>query len=254
MAEPIGAVGDVSVVIDRADLAFGPLYLCAGATAGDLCDTARLEWLDSVVVDTTRSEPVAVGELSGVTGTVRSWMYDLGLSSQLTRETPFVLDAAKELGDASFALEGTAVVAGVDVPFQAFVPIQQTEDTELGVPVIRKGSSDSFYREIDGSEQSLLVRFDASTWVASVDFRSFVTNETCTNEGPEVVCEGAVEHACDNETVLSSRDCASLNQVCVAMVGCQDRVTIDEGSEAYRSLRNALLSGTRPSFTWDYKQ
>ena len=172
------------------------LYLCAGATAGDLCDTARLEWLDSVVVDTTRSEPVAVGELSGVTGTVRSWMYDLGLSSQLTRETPFVLDAAKELGDASFALEGIAVVAGIDVAFQAFVPIQQTEDTELGVPVIRKGSSDSFYREIDGSEQSLLVRFDASTWVASVDFRSFVTNDLH-QRGPEVVCESAVEHTCE---------------------------------------------------------
>ena len=83
-------MGDVSVTIDRADLAFGPLYLCAGATAGDLCDTARFEWLDSAVVDTTLSDPVKVGELSGVTGTVRSWMYDLGLSSQLTREAPFI--------------------------------------------------------------------------------------------------------------------------------------------------------------------
>ena len=87
-----------------------------------------------------------------------------------------------------------------------------------------------------------------------MDFRSFVTTETCTNEGPAVVCEGATEHTCENETVLSSRDCSSLNQVCVASLGCQDRLTIEEGSEAYRSLRNALISGERPSFTWSYKQ
>tara|TARA_B100000683_G_C12467560_1_gene546617 strand:+ start:329 stop:1195 length:867 start_codon:yes stop_codon:yes gene_type:complete len=254
IAEPVVAMGDVSVTIDRADLAFGPLYLCAGATAGDLCDTARYEWLDSVVVDTTLSESVMVGELSGTTGTVRSWMYDLGFSSQLTRDDPFVLQAAKELGDASFILEGTAVVEGLALPFSVTVPIQQTEDTELGVPVIRKGSSDSFYREIDTSEQSLLVRFDSSAWITGMDFRSFVSDDTCTNEGPAMVCEGATEHICEDETIVSSRDCSSLNQVCVASLGCQDRLTIEEGSEAYRSLRNALNSGERPSFTWDYKQ
>ncbi|MGB1698880.1 MAG: hypothetical protein ACPHRO_02925, partial [Nannocystaceae bacterium] len=44
--------GGVSLSVDRADLAFGPLYLCPGNTAGDLCDVARMEWLDATVVDT----------------------------------------------------------------------------------------------------------------------------------------------------------------------------------------------------------
>src|SRR5690606_17259403 len=70
LSEPVIAVGEIEVLVDRADLAFGPLYLCAGATAGELCDTARLEWLDSVVVDTTSPEPMQVGELTGVTGHV----------------------------------------------------------------------------------------------------------------------------------------------------------------------------------------
>ena len=250
-SEPIVSTGDISVTIDRADLAFGPLYLCAGTTAGDLCDTARYEWLGSAVVDTTIAEPVRVGELSGVTGTVRSWMYDLGLSSQLTQDDPFVLDAAKELGNASFILEGVALIDGIAIPFTVSVAIQQTQDTELGVPVVRKGSSDSFYREIDTSEQSLLVKFDSSAWVKGMDFRPYVTNDTCTSDGPVLVCEGTTEHSCDNETVLASRDCTSLNQVCVPALGCQDRLNIEDGSEAHRSLRNALSSGERPIFSWD---
>ena len=254
VSEPIVSAGDVSVTINRADLAFGPLYLCAGATAGELCETARYEWLDAIVVDTTLSEPTKVGELLGATGTVYSWMYDLGISSQLTRDDPFVLDAAKELGDTSFLLEGIAVVNGIEIPFAAAVPIQQTEDTELGVPVVRKGSSESFYRDIDTSEQTLLLRFDPSAWVKGMDFRPYVTNDSCMSDGPAVVCDGVTEHTCENETAVASRDCASLNQVCVAGLGCQDRLNIEDGSEAHRSLRNALLSGERPVFTWDYNK
>jgi len=57
VSTPLMSVGDIPVRITRADLAFGPLYLCAGNTAGDLCDTARLEWLDTAVVDTTSVTP-----------------------------------------------------------------------------------------------------------------------------------------------------------------------------------------------------
>ncbi|MGB0680553.1 MAG: hypothetical protein ACPGUV_12905, partial [Polyangiales bacterium] len=37
-SEAVLAKGGVPITIDRADLAFGPLYLCAGVSAGDLCD------------------------------------------------------------------------------------------------------------------------------------------------------------------------------------------------------------------------
>jgi hypothetical protein len=250
--DPIVAVGDVLITIDRADLAFGPLYLCAGATAGDLCDTARLEWLDTVVVDTTLSEPATAGELVGITGSVQSWMYDLGISSQLTRPTPFILAAASELGGASFVLEGRAAVDGIELPFSASVPIQQTDDTELGVPVIRKSTTEAFFRDVGNDEAGLVVRFDPGAWVRGIDFRPYATGDACAPAGPAVACERTLEQTCQDGVELSRRDCGELGQVCLPGQGCAERLTIEADSEAFRSLRNALVSGGRPSFEWDY--
>ena len=252
VSEPVVAGFDVPVTIDRADLAFGPLYLCAGATAGDLCETARLEWLETVVVDTTASAPAPAGELSGLTGTVRSWMYDLGISSQLTRAEPFILDAASELGGTSLVIEGRAVVDGIELPFTASVPIQQTDDTELGVPVVRKSTSEAFSRDVGPDESALLVTFDPSTWIRGIDFRPYVSHDSCTSDGPALVCDGALERTCDGDTELSTRDCTAMGHVCIPEAGCRQRLTIDAQSEAYRTLRNALVSGGRPSFNWDY--
>lgn len=218
LSEPIVAAGDVPVVVERADLAFGPLYLCAGANSGDLCETARLEWLETAVVDATDSAPASAGELHGVTGTVRSWMYDLAISSQLTRGAPFVLDAAAELGGASLVLEGRARVDDTELEFRAAVPIQQNDDTEIGVSVIRKSTSEAFFRDVRADESGLLVRFDPTAWVRGIDFRSYAPDDRC-DEGEE---------------------------------GCAQPLTFEPDSQAYRSVRIALVSGVRPTFQWDY--
>jgi len=251
VSQPMTALLDVPVTIDRADLAFGPLYLCAGATAGDLCEVARVEWLGTVVVDLTTAAPAEAGELTGVTGPVQSWMYDLGISSQLTRSEAYILDAARELGDTSLVLEGSAVVDGIPVPFSASVPVLQTEDTELGVPVVRKSSSESFFQDIDASEAGLLVRFDVTAWVRGIDFTPSVSRDVCAVDGPDLICDGTLERTCDADTELSVRDCADDAEVCIPNQGCRSRWVIEDGSEAFRALRNALLSGQRPTFTWD---
>lgn len=252
LSEPILASGGVPVTLTQAQLAFGPLYLCAGATAGDLCDTARLEWLDSAIVDTTAAAPVLAGELTGVTGSVRSWMYDLGISSQLTRGEPFVLEAAAELGDASFAVAGSAQVEGIAIPFRASIPVQQTEATELGVPVIRKSESDAFSHQVTTEERGLLMRFDPAAWLRGVDFHPYVSNAACSPTSG-TVCAGSVEQTCDVDgSTLSTRDCSELGQVCVPSKGCADELVIDAQSEAFRSLRNALVAGRRPTFEWGY--
>jgi hypothetical protein len=211
LSQPIDATGGVTITLDRADLAFGPLYLCAGANAGDLCDTARLEWLGSIVVHAVDAEPVRAGELQGVTGVVRSWMYDLGLSSQLTqREGPFVLDAARELGDASLVVSGQADVGGAGVAFSASVRVEQTDDTELGIPVVRKSTSETFRHEVTGSEAGLTVRFDPTGWLKDIDFRTY-----CVHDGD-----------------------------------CPEELVIEPDSEAFRGLKNAVVSSSRPSFEW----
>lgn len=247
---PIEALGGVPVTLTRADLAFGPLYLCAGAQAGELCETARLEWLDTVVVDGLDAAPQPAGELVGVSGVVQSWMYDLAISAQLTQEQPIVLDAAEALGGHSLVLEGTAVVSGITLPFRAEVPVQQTSATELGVPVVRKSTSDEFFHDVTGTEQALQVRFDPATWLAGVDLRSYVQFETCAPEQEGVVCDGLVEWTCDPSGAPVSRDCSATGEVCMAGTGCVDRVVIAPSSEAFRALRNALTSGARPEFVW----
>lgn len=215
VAEGFDATGDVEVAIERADLAFGPLYLCAGATAGDLCDTARLEWLDSAVVDTTDPEPVRVGDLDGTTGSVRSWMYDLGISSQLTRPEPYVLSAARELRGASFLVEGWASAGEARLRFSARVVVSQTETTELGVPVVRKGTEDRFVRDVTVFEPGLLVRFDPSQWLRNVDFRPYL-------------------------------DATAANEPLPA------EVTLAPDDTAHRALSIALITSGRPDFQWGF--
>lgn len=246
----VPAGGGTTVQVERAELAFGPLYLCAGTSAGDLCETARLEWLDSAVVDLTVAEPAEAGRLDGATGTVRSWMYDLGISSQLTRSNPFVLSAARELGGASFVLEGVAVIEGIEVPFEVNVAVQQTDETELGVPVVRKSSSDVFFHDVSESEAGLVVRFDLAAWLRSTDFSSLLERGSCELDGAPTVCDGAVEQRCDGPLLTASRDCAQLGQACEPGSGCVERVRIEDNTEIFRALRNGLVSGSRPEFEW----
>lgn len=250
VSAPVLAAGEVPVQIDRADLAFGPLYLCAGTSAGDLCATARLEWLESALIDAADPQRQYAGALVGVSGPVRSWMYDLGLSSQLTQAQPFVSEAARALGGASFVLEGRATVAELTLPFRAAVVVSQSEETEHGVPVVRKSSHDAFSHEVPASGAGLLVRFNPAAWVRGIDFRAYVTHERCTLGGPEQVCDGGLALRCEGEEVRARQDCAALGQVCVRGEGCQRWLEIEEGSQAHRHLRNAMVSGERATFQW----
>jgi len=250
---PLTAARDSTLTIDSAELAFGPLYMCAGNTAGELCDTARLEWLDTRVIDLTRETPERAGELTGVSGTVRSFMYDLGISSQLTRDQPYTLAAARELGGASFRVSGSANVDGVEVPFRAELAVQQTEGTEPGVPVIRKSSSERFSRDVTPEEPGLLIRFDASSWLRSLDLRDALEDDVCSPNGPERVCAEQVEQRCASDgSVSESRDCSALGQVCLAAKGCSSELSFEPDSEPYRALRNGLLAGGRPTFEWGF--
>ncbi len=250
---PAGTVlslGDVPVTLTRADLAFGPLYLCAGTQAGELCETARLEWLDSVVVDALDAAPQPAGDLYGVSGVVQSWMYDLAISAQLTQREPVVLEAAEALGGHSLVLEGTAEVGGITLPFVAEVPVQQSSATELGVPVVRKSPSDAFFHDVSGAEQALRMCFDPATWLAGVDLRPYVEFETCAPAQDGVVCDGRVEWTCTAGEAPVSRDCSATGDVCIAGRGCAERVVIEPSSEAFRALRLALTAGARPEFMW----
>lgn len=251
VAQTIPTNNTTEITLDRADLAFGPLYLCAGVNAGDLCDVARLEWLDSVIVNTLDSQAKQIGDLQGLTGLVLSWMYDLGISSQLTRSEPFILAAAQELDGHSLVIEGRAQVEDIQIPFSISMSLKQNDDTELGVPIIRKSLSDRFQKEVSSNDQSLTIQFNPSVWVNRLDFNKYIERKSCFAGGPELICNGVQELRCADDELVSERSCSDLGQICIPKQGCIEQLVIEEGSEAYRSIRNAVYSGIRPTFTWN---
>jgi hypothetical protein len=214
VSEPIVAIGDIPVSLERADLAFGPFYLCAGNQAGHLCETARVEWIESIVVRGTAPEARRAGMLAGVSGTVNSWMYDLGFTSLLTQDEPLVMPAAEELGGVSLRIAGSATVDGIVVPFDAAIVVSQTSDTEQGVPVVRKNASEAFTHDVTESEQGLLVRFDPAAWIRGADFRSFFAEGSCE--------------------------------------ACAEGLHLEPDTQAYRAIHNALVAGERPIFEWGF--
>ena len=252
--EAIPGKAGATIELDRAELAFGPLYLCAGVEAGELCETARLEWLEAEIVDVLEPAPSELGTLSGTDGRVRSWMYDLGIVSLLTKPEPTVLPAAEQLGDTSLVLEGRAILDGLTIPFAASVAIQQEEETELGVPVVRKSSTEVFDHEILLGEPGLLIRFDPRPWVAEIDFAAVLEDQSCEPGGPPIVCADQLEQSCAADgTVTDTRDCGTLGQICVRDLGCVELVEFAPDSQGYRAIRNQVVAGPRPSFEWGFE-
>jgi hypothetical protein len=165
------------IALSRADVAFGPLYLCSGYQAGELCDTARAEWLGSVVIDALDPEPRRAGALEGTSGVTRSWMYDHGITSLFTQQAPLPLAAAQALGGSSVVVQGIATRRGTSLAFYASVVIQREEQTEIGVPIVRKSTSESFEHDVSGDEAYFLVRFDARPWLGDVDFSALAPGD-----------------------------------------------------------------------------
>lgn len=210
VGEPIEAQGGFAVNLERAELAFGPLYLCAGALAGDNCEAARLEWLESAVVDALDPTPREVGWLTGASGPVRSGMYDLGIASLLALPQPLPLAASQALAGNSVRLSGTATRAAENVPFSIELPIQQGADAEIGVSVIRVSGAQDLVHDVSGEERALSVRFDPRAWVREIDFELAPAGGAVGGEG----------------------------------------VDASGNNQAHRAVRTALLSGERPRFEW----
>ena len=146
------------ITLDVAELAFGPFYLCPAPQAGDLCDLARAESLDTVIIDATESGTREIGVLQGTSGTVRSAMWSYGRTWPLTASTPE--------GPTSLRLVGSASRDDLSVPFDWSIDL---DPVLAGQVLIRAASS------IDadlGAPGTLVVTVDASTWMDGIDWNA----------------------------------------------------------------------------------
>lgn len=152
-----------SVTIERADVGFGPVWLCATSFADtDVCPSAAAEWLGTASIDATRSEPVMLADASAVTTTVRSAMLDYGRSWLLTEASTRANEGAPEGHSAVFVVRATSADRALEI--HAAIDVDPSSAGESAVI----GASAGMHT-ITGSE-ALIVRLDPATWWRRVDF------------------------------------------------------------------------------------
>ena len=175
------------ITIERADLGFGPLYLCATSFSdADECAVARAEWLGTGSIDALDDAPQQLGDAGALTATVRSAMYDYGRSWPVQDTAPRANEGAPRGRSAVFVVrarrgeEELEIRASVDVD-----PPAAGEPAAFGV------STDA-HAITDGD--ALTVRFDPAAWWRGVDFDALALSA---GEGGVVEVtpgDGAYEH------------------------------------------------------------
>lgn len=237
--------------LEEARLAFGPLYFCAGPSGAASCDVARLEWLETAVVDLLDDATRPAGTLRGTSGHVASYLCDLGISSQLTDDEPFVRDAAAELGGNSLVLRGSVEWGSRRLPWSASLVLAQTDATVQGTPLIQSSQSQRLAQDITDDLARVNVRFSASKWLTAVDFSPYFAEEPCF--AGTVVCQGDSMVACsESAEPEETTDCLAQGQVCLPGIGCQDELVL--GDAALRTLKANVISGLGPVISFEQRR
>ena len=159
---PITA-GDYTVLLDRAEVGFGPAYFCAtSAAAADLCPVAVAELAASATVDGKSAAWQPLGEIQGTTGEVRSATYDFAYTWFPTQRTARPTSAAP--GGHSLRLGGRASRGNLSFRFVAEIDVvprlqgtRSVEGARLDPSPIEAGGR-------------LEVNLPVRSWVAGVDF------------------------------------------------------------------------------------
>jgi hypothetical protein len=157
-------IGDARVVLTRAELAFGPAYFCASATASaELCAVAVAELRAPVHILALEPSEQAVGVLAAA-------IYDLGISWLLTQSEARASAAAPE--GHSALLEGSIERAGRTLRFRAGIDATPGKRGELVVNTQRTEY------ELTGEGDALTLAIDANRWVDRLDVDALFALDT----------------------------------------------------------------------------
>ena len=180
------------VELTQADIGFGPIYICATASANtEFCEAATLEFIEGTTVDGLDASPQSIGQLFGTTGAVRSSFFDYGIVWLLTKAEPEALDgvpagpAVVPVDDSDYVPQGhSAQFAGVatcsadpatccpDDPGDC--PASYDFVANIDIVVLNPGTSAVNGVDLDQviTEEplKLTLRFDPVAWWQQVDF------------------------------------------------------------------------------------
>lgn len=154
-------VADARFTLERAELGFGPLYLCATEGADvELCEVALAELLQTVTIDGLARESVAVGTLAATTGSVRSALYDYGISWLLTQQAPRASEGAPD--GHSLMLAGTVTRAEQTLRFEAQIEIEPRAAGDAALNALATS------RELRAGDH-LMLSVDPYRWLARIN-------------------------------------------------------------------------------------
>lgn len=155
--------GDWDVTLEVAQVGFGPAYFCATAAASaDLCPAAVAELATTATVNALDPAAQPLGEVTGVTGTVRSATYDFAVAWLAGQAQPKALSGAP--GGHSARFEGRASRGAVSFRFVADVDVLPPIEGSRAVQGARVTA------EVRSSRARLDVSLHPDAWWAGVDF------------------------------------------------------------------------------------
>lgn len=177
-------VHEWSVDLARAELAMGPLYLCATESASpEFCDAATLEMRETVSIDALDPTPRELATLYGITGSVRSLMWDYGVSWLATEARPRVHPGAPE--GHSAMLSGVATHPdGRQFEFECALDLPPIM---AGALVVRGHRVES--HAVSSSDEALTIVVDPRAWMRRLDLDR-LAERAATGERPIVLAPG----------------------------------------------------------------
>ncbi|MBK8172968.1 MAG: hypothetical protein IPK60_21910 [Sandaracinaceae bacterium] len=165
IADATVAVGDWTIVLTRADVGIGPIYFCAASGASlDLCPHAVQEFTHDALIDGLDPTPQSLGQVTGVSGSLRSTKYDLGISWPLTSSN--VVPSASAPEGHSVFLAGRATRGTDSFEFTAEIDIEPSYQGAYAILGQRVDVA------VADSNARLLVRVAPDQWLARLNFDS----------------------------------------------------------------------------------
>ena len=156
------SVGAASFKLNRAQVGFGPVYFCATAGAEvELCEVALAELLTTLTIDGLDAQSQPIGTLQATTGSVRSALYDYGISWLLTQQAARPSDGSP--GGHSALLDGSVERDGRTLSFSVQVDIKPRGPGDAAVNAQRTS------HEISGRSDRLTVAVDPYRWLENVE-------------------------------------------------------------------------------------
>ncbi|HEX5656268.1 MAG TPA: hypothetical protein VFX59_03695 [Polyangiales bacterium] len=179
------ALGDATLTLTRADVAYGPTYLCASESGrAELCEVAVAEFLGTVPIRALEPAVQPLGVLNATTGNVRSGLFDYGISWLLTQNEARANPGAIE--GHSAILEGTVTRGAESVRFSATIDAKPSMSGDSAV----NGQSTRF---TIGAKSALNIAADPHLWVNNLDADALFALDT-DGDGAVVIPADSVPH------------------------------------------------------------